>query len=352
MSKLTRPLRPEALQTLIETSGLEFDNRYKKAWRFDCPKCGKKERLYIRRRDGRFICWYCRDKTEGGFEGDPEYALSLLLGRSTTDIQDIIYGPEFTPTARLNLRFWGSVRPYVREDEDLDDDELELPEDVANPLVGIPYPPHYISIFDPKAELGQIYLHGRGVTPELAKVYQLMYDPMKRRVVFPVVTRGVMVGWQARTCGPSEWVDDDGRQRKIPKILTTIIEGTRDNVLMFEHRLEGSDHAVLAEGPFDALKLHLCGGNVCSMGKSVAPGQVERLKAFGIKKLYLAQDPDAHTETRLLNRKYCKDFEIYYLTPKGTGYEDFGAMPPELAFECFKKAERVHPRQWFLYFGP
>src|SRR5271156_3717415 len=148
MPRPTRPLRLEALQTLIETSGLEFDNRYKKAWRFDCPKCGKKERLYIRRRDGRFICWYCRDKTEGGFEGDPEYALSLLLGRSVTDIQDIIYGPDFTPTKRLNLHYQGSVRPYVREKDDIDEDELELPEDLVNPLVGIPYPPHYVSIFD------------------------------------------------------------------------------------------------------------------------------------------------------------------------------------------------------------
>jgi hypothetical protein len=350
MPRTTKPLRLDALRALIENSGLDFNDKNKKSWVFDCPKCGKDERLYLRRRDGRFVCWYCRDKTDEGFEGAPEYALSLLLKKSVADIQDILYGPDFKATPRLDLRFTYTARRYALENEE-DEEDFELLPEVKGPE-GVSFPLDYYPIDDPRAARGLKYLQGRGVTPQRAQEYGLQYDAPRRRVVFPVVTQGLLVGWQARTTGSTMWVDDKGEVHTIPKILTTMVEGMRDNVLMFEPRLVGSPHAVLSEGPVDALKLHLCGGNVCSMGKSVSEGQLLRLKAHGIKRLYLAQDPDASDETALLVRRYHEDFEMFYLTPQGTGFEDFGAMSEEGAFECFKQAEKVHPKRIFLYWNP
>jgi len=352
MPRPTRPLRLEALQDLIYNSGLSFNDRNTKSWVFTCPKCNKKEKLYIRRRDGRFVCFYCRDKE--GFSGAAEFALALLLDKTVGEVTDVLYGPEFKATPRIESKFTYSARLNLETGADDDDDDFGGPdalETVAPAPKGLTYPLEYQSVLTPGGAKGLAYLEGRGITADVAARYELMYDPLKRRVVFPVRSRGVLVGWQARLTGPHEWVDAQGQTRSMPKILTTMEEGMRDRVLGFEHRLVGSEHAVLTEGPVDALKCDLCGGNVFSMGKSVAEGQIERLRAHGIKRLYLGQDPDASKETQLLVRRYNDEFELWYMTPEGTGYEDFGAMPPECARECFLGAERVHPRRIFLSFN-
>jgi hypothetical protein len=353
MRKDTRPLRVDVLRDLCENSGVRVNLKNTKSWIFDCPKCGKDERLYIRRRDGRFVCWYCRDKTAEGFSGAPEYALAPLLGKTISELEELLYGPAFKAVPRLEVKFTYSALPYredAGEDEDQDFGQVEAPVVVPTPK-GKSYPLNFQSVLTPGGAKGLAYLEGRGISSVVAARYALMYDPEARRVVFPVWSRGVLVGWQARCVGPNEWVDAHGNARKIPKILTTMEDGWRDNVLMFEHRLEGSEHAVLVEGPVDALKCDLCGGNVASMGKSVSEGQIERLRAFGVKRLYLGQDPDASKETTLLNKRYGEEFELWYMTPEGTGYEDFGAMPPECALECFRAAERVHARRLFVYFN-
>lgn len=344
MPKPTGQLRLEVLAELVENSGLDLYKGNSKSWVLDCPKCGKDKRLYIRRRDGRFVCWYCRDKTAEGFEGAPEYALALLLDRSIQDLQAQLYGYGHLAKQRIEVRLLSRAGMYQDQEQDYGQEELTPLEDLPT---GLTYPLDFLPIDATGAERGLTYLQGRGITKELALEYQLMYDPPHRRVVFPVHSRGVLLGWQARATFPTEFVGKDGSLVKVPKILTTMADGWRDRALMFEHRLEGSPHAVLVEGPVDALKCHLCGGNVASMGKSVSDGQLDRLKAFGVKRLYLAQDPDASAETALLVSRCQGRFELFFMTPQGTGFEDWGAMPPELALECFRQAERIAARRNF-----
>lgn len=348
MPRPAGPLRLEALGTLLENSGLELHKGNHRSWVLDCPHCGKEKKLYIRRRDGRVRCWYCG--REGPLEGYPEYALSALLGKPVSDLQLLLYGDGFTASPKLDIQLTFSANPNAQEDDwGLEEDLIALEEVPPH----LDFPLDFKAIDDPGATRGLLYLKGRGVSLELAQAYQLMYDPPRQRVVFPVFSRGELLGWQARIIGSTEYVDRrTGEIKNIPKILTTMSDGWRDRVLMFEHRLQGSPHAVLTEGPFDAIKCHLAGGNVCSMGKTVSDGQMERFKAFGVKRLYLAQDPDAFEETRKLMSAYQSDFEMYYMTAEGTGFEDFGAMPPELALECFKRAERVHFRRFTTYINP
>jgi hypothetical protein len=98
----------------------------------------------------------------------------------------------------------------------------------------------------------------------------------------------------------------------------------------------------------DALKCHLAGGNVASMGKVVSSQQIALIKASGVRRVYLGLDRDAATETMKLAKAFSdyRDtgdggmFEVYRLLP-APGYDDLGDMPPELVLEQFRSAPRV-----------
>jgi hypothetical protein len=122
--------------------------------------------------------------------------------------------------------------------------------------------------------------------------------------------------------------------RKIPKILTT---GPRDTVLMFQDRLATSDHAIICEGPVDALKCHLVGGNVATMGKVVSSRQIEIIKGSAAsRKSTWPWTWTPATETMKLLKAFNDYvdtgdramFEVYS-SSQLPGYEDLGAMPVE-----------------------
>jgi hypothetical protein len=124
-------------------------------------------------------------------------------------------------------------------------------------------------------------------------------------------------------------------------------------VVMFANRLQQSKHVVVCEGPIDAIKAHLCDGNVATMGKAVGAGQVQTIRdperltrahvgAFhcgGIEKVYLALDPDAARETGRLIREF-SDMEVYLMTPP-KGRKDLGEMDYGEVLDLFHSARRV-----------
>ena len=107
---------------------------------------------------------------------------------------------------------------------------------------------------------------------------------------------------------------------------------------MFQDQLVDSPHAVICEGPIDAIKADLCGGNVATLGKAVSKEQVDIIKQSGVQKVYIALDPDAGIEALKLRDAF-SGLEIYRLLPED-GYEDLGAMSPDQVYRQFLKAER------------
>ncbi|CAB4127295.1 hypothetical protein UFOVP75_125 [uncultured Caudovirales phage] len=311
------------LKTLVETLTCKES---RKSWIFDCPQCGKKDKLFIRKRDGRFICWYCA--TIKGYQGKPEFALRDLLGLSLREVQLRLYG---------DVSYTGSAVDLEIEIKDfLEDDEIEQ----YAPLQQVVFPLHYVELERPSAKKGVAYLESRGISLEVANQYGIRYSVPDRRIVFPVYMNEILVGWQDRMVEPVEYTDPiTGEAKKAVKAIT--MPGLdRNRVLMFQHNLVGSDHAIIMEGPIDGIKARLCGGAVVTMGKSVSKTQMDIILESGVKKIYSGLDPDAAAEVSRLCREF-SGFEFYQMkTPESV--KDFGAMDELDVLECYKSADRVN----------
>jgi hypothetical protein len=325
------------LAQLINESGIKY-HQTKKSYVFTCPRCSGKKKLYVLKASGRFCCWVCKNE---GYQGRPEYALADLLQVPVKQIQAKLYGYGNIQT-QIHLEL--HLRDFFDDDDDLDEDAFEIPT--------VAWPIDYYPIDDPAAEKGLGYLQGRGIDLETAKAYGIRYSPEKRRVMFPVENNGELYGWQGRIIIPHKWVDEEGNEREIIKIESST-GIPREHTLMFADRLRGCEHAVLCEGPLDALKSHLCGGKVAAMGKAVSPNQIRLLLNAGDRKLYLALDPDAAGETQKIVRDCFDDVELYTMLATGSGEKpDLGAMEYQDVYELFKKAKRIEAGRLFFYLNP
>ena len=315
-------VEPQVLKTFLDSTGVHY-RQNSASYIFTCPRCAKKEKLYIRKRDGRFVCWHCKDE---GFQGRPEYALTELTGLTIEVIKDALYGSQVQGGMELDVD-WASF---------FEDDEAD---DEAIPLAPLEWPFNYYPLTHAFGRKGVDYLASRGVPEHVAVEYGIRYSPHERAVVFPAFLGHHLLGWQLRVTYPTRWLDEEtGEMCEAIKAYT--LKGFRKEFLwMFQNRLAGSSHAVLCEGPIDALKAHLCGGNVCSMGKGVSPQQIQVIRNMGIQKVYLGLDPDAARETVKLIREF-SDLEVYLIqVPEGK--KDLGEMTMEEVYEAYLHAERV-----------
>lgn len=327
----------QALATLIKNSGIPFRENAT-SYVFTCPRCEKKDKLAMYKDSGGFVCYYCR---VNGFKGRAEYALTELLGTHIGEIRKKIYGSDVPPTLDyLDIQLedvWG-------EDED-----SMPPPAVAIQAQEVSWAPDFVGIDQPEAFVkGARYLHSRGLTPEHVRTYDIKYSPVDQRVVFPVKVGGKLLGWQARYIQATErWDAMQERVIRTPKILTSqSLIGKGQRWLMFQDRLEGSEHCVLTEGPITAIKAHKCGGNVASMGKAVSVHQLEIIRRQ-CKKLYIALDPDAGEQIARLVSDLYDDMEIYLLQPpqnfldldSSENDRDLGDMSQDDVYELFRAAK-------------
>lgn len=329
---------PFLLERVIKDSGLSYSET-RSSYVLTCPKCNKRKKLYIRKTDGIFCCWVCR--TTDGFQGKPEYALSELIGCSVREAIGMLYEDELDSPPNECLI---NLDSFFQNGE--------VPEDVKEIMPSLRWPFDYFKIDDEKSYKGLAYLESRGVPKEVAIQYDIRYCPQERRVIFPVKTiSGELLGWQGRlTFNPQKYIDEKGELTSSLKIKSSdSLNGIRDRVLMFAERLVGSNHAVLSEGPFDGVKLHLVGGNVATMGKSVSVGQLNLIKNYGIKKLYIALDPDAAEEVIRVVRDFYSDFELYNMFDIPN--KDIGEMSFKEAYEVFLSSKKINGGNLFIFLG-
>jgi hypothetical protein len=330
---------PDELRKMLEESGVYFNDRSRTSYVLACPRCGRDKKLFIRKRDGRFVCWRCRETDN--FQGRPEYVLVELLRIPIEQIKSRLYGGIDIPAGGISLDV--SLRDFLGEEEGEDD----LLPDEADEIEEIPWGWDCYRLNQPEARRGATYLEGRGVSADIAASYDIRYQPRSRRVLFPVTAGGRLLGWQGRFIDNNKVYNEVGELCETPKALSTK-DIPRDRVFMFSDRLIGSQHAVLCEGPVDALKAHLCGGNVASMGKAVSRLQMKLLRNAGLKRLYLALDPDAADETGRLVREFSDEMECFWMLPPAP-YKDLGEMDMRDVLELFRGAERVDDRRLFVF---
>jgi hypothetical protein len=324
-----------ALRSFIEAGSQSFRENTV-SFILYCPYCGK-EKLYIRKEDGYFKCWKCAE-TEN-FKGHADYAFTLLYGGKLEEYRAILYGEVGGPLQRLNVALadhWG---------------EEEAPIEVPPLIVDWEWSPMSVRYDSPEFERGRIYLNGRGISDAIIEKYDIRYSPWENRVQFPFIVNGKLAGWQGRLCSDVTEITNSatGKTTKISKAMTTLQQNIQGRYFMFGDGIRGSKHVVLCEGPVDALKADLCGGNVASLGKAVTPYQLEYI-GTQVDRLYVALDPDAADEMARLTRQKRLGLEIFILPPPA-GCKDLGAAAPEAVYEEFRTAKQFYSGQVIVNVG-
>lgn len=331
---------PTRLAKLVKDSGLSF-RQNSKSFIFTCPLCGGKEKLYIRKQDGKFACWRCRETQ--GFQGAPEYALAELTGQSILSIKKSLYG---------HLAEQATTFIDVRFNDLVDEDELPEVTNDSEDLPSLTFPYHCLHIDHIGATKGAEYLANRGVPVDVAKKFNIRYSPEKQAIVFPVIVGDVLTGWQYRTVKKlTEEMPDGAIRRRLKAWSSDNLP--RDRVFMFQNSLLNTDRAVLCEGPIDAIKTYYFGGGIAAMGKAVSPAQVNMLMRSGIKKVYVALDPDAFAEIDPLLSKFKNDIECYRVeVPQNNGKPDLGALSFQEAKDCISRAKPLYRNQLNVWLKP
>jgi hypothetical protein len=327
------------LTKCIKDAGISF-RQNSKSYIFTCPLCNGADKLYIRKSDGKFSCWRCRETI--GFQGAPEYALSELTGKSILDIKKALYGDHVAKASVfLDIKFNDLV--------DLD----ELPELIQEsddlPSLTIPY--HCLPIDHLGARKGLEYLsQKRGIPVSIAKQYDIRYSPERKAIMFPAYVNDHVVGWQYRTIeNIKEVLEDNSVVTRLKTMSSKDIP--KDRILLFQNNLIEAQEAVLCEGPIDAIKAGRRG--VAALGKAVSSKQAAILIMSGINKLYVALDPDAFMELNPLLSKFRDSIEIFKVDVPHVGDKpDLGALSFDAAQECIKKAQPLLKNRLYIWVKP
>lgn len=275
--------------------------------------------------EGYWCCYRCK---EDGFKGRPEALLHLLLNKPIEEIKLLIYPNyrQFKEKVFLDLKI---IDPWEDEVSEPVSYDIDFPDTDWNPLFVGPES----KLFEP----GRKYLiEKRGLTDQHIDIYNIKYNPSKRAVVFPIMYQGKIYGWQERG------IDSD---------LKHTLKGLpRDRCVMFMDRLTDSPHAIITEGPVDALKCHRMGGNIATMGKIVSDRQLDLIKAR-VNRIYIALDPDAADMINLLCKKLNGEKEVFIMTPP-KGRKDFGECTEDEAQEAFNNAVPFVGQKFFYLRNP
>lgn len=319
-------IRPEELRKFIKTGGLPFKETAS-SFLLNCPRCNKSFKVAIHKTEGYWACYRCKEE---GFKGKPENIISMLYGLPIQLVKERLYNLseiQLKPLLELDLKdFW---------EEEVSPDSFD-----GWVIKEVEPKPSFVKNDRHSFLPGRDYLiKKRGLNDEIIREYDIMYNPIMKSVVFPIEYQGKLYGWQERGIDSS--------------IKLTMSGLERAKCLMFYDNLDSSDHAILSEGPVDALKLHYLGGSVCAMGKSVTPYQLDLIRDK-TKRIYLALDPDAGETTRRLAKDLTDTHEVLIMEPP-EGRKDFGECTFEECQESFNKATRFAGNvslNFRSYFGP
>lgn len=278
------------IKQIIKAQGLEYTEKQRTLYT-TCPSCGKSDKFSVIKENGSCICY------RGSCNFGKQWFVNWIMLTANVNYEEaktMLYGAKIEDAIGENDHLTLSLKedPTVKEKK----------ERVFEEMTPIPWPERYtVEIDSAGGKEGADYLVSRGIPIQLAKWYGIMYSPVTRRVIFPIAAKGICYGWQGRAI---DKVDKGFRMRNNDGFR-------RDSMIMFEDRLMGSEHAVILEGPVNAIKFHLVGGNVSTLGKVITPVQLAKIMSYKPKKLYIGLDLDAAKEIRDLAKKV--SIPVYHL---------------------------------------
>jgi DNA primase len=289
-----------------------------------CPNCGK-EKLYVDKEHGNFICF----SGSCGIKGQAAKLISLMRGIDFKDAVNELFGKkEYYSQAIIDITLFLET-------------ELEKPAKGFIPIK-VELPKHFFKITDPKCEAGRLYLQSRGIGTDIAEKYNITYSPIYERVIFPIMDMNGhdVIGYQGRA------------------ISKDVLKGARmlnntgfrkGKTFMFLNLAINSDHIIVTEGPVDAMKFDMCGGNIASLGKDITNDQLEILNNLKADRIYWALDDDADNliseySTALDKKSFMlkvPDRARDRILALGRDKVDFGECTYEECLEAFKNAVPV-----------
>jgi hypothetical protein len=317
----------EKIIEFLQEYGFTFKERVRTLIHIPCPDCGRDDKFSILKDNGSTICY--RGSCSYGKRWFDEFMVKVA-GLSPVEAKHRLYGN----------------RLYEAFEDKKPEKEINVSfEDIVIPT--IPWPePHMMPVNSEFAVEAHKYLEGRGVSKEMAAKYGMMFSAEKRRVYFPVTMNGKVVGYQGRAI---DNVDAAFKVRNNNGFR-------RERLVMFLDSVKPGSHAIITEGPFDALKFDLAGGAVCTMGKEVTDFQVKAIADKQPSRVYLALDDDAAKEMNaLVNKFQCPVYKIEI--PKSCKTRchvfgkkaDFGECTLEEAKQAFLDAYEVDTTSIILH---
>ena len=125
------------------------------------------------------------------------------------------------------------------------------------------------------------YMTARGLTDDIIKKFNIMYDPLSKSIVFPVRDlKGNIIYFTKRTTEGKKFYIDKDADKSIPYLLYNIV---KDNI----------KEVVVCEGQFDALKSWTFGKPaIAMMGAGTTKEQIDTLNKLDILHYILMYDPD------------------------------------------------------------
>lgn len=327
MAKLTS----ERIKQIISEQGLDFKEKTRTIYTV-CPGCNKSDKLSILKANGFTICY--RGSCE--FKGPrPFYEWLMQTAKITAHAaMDMIYNDyeqEYAEKVELKLSLNETEEKRLRGEINIYPTE---------------WPIAFTETMDsPSSAPGVVYLESRGISKQIAKKYDIWFNYLNERIVFPVKQERTCIGWQARTINNNVF----------PKMLNNT-GFQRASSVMFIDNVKEYEFAIIAEGPIDAIKFDLCGNAVATMGKIISEKQIEIIMEKRPKKIYLALDDDAAPEMRKLQSKL--QIPVYRIdVPESAKTRcalnnkkaDFGECTFEECLDAFKNARQLNHLNTILY---
>lgn len=198
---------------------------------------------------------------------------------------------------------------------------LDLEEEVASgPKPLMPYPEAWWATFPRASDCTPAlnYLASRDITPEEAALHDLRYDPIQKRVVFPIRGRdSLLYGARGRLIEPGE-----------PRyFIYKLAEVTNPQMWYGEQGLSFDDPILVVESVFDRVAAYRFYQNVIApMSASVSDEQIKRVSdGFAFVHLFDA-DKAGSRGSRKLQRELSKAHHTLLCLPKG---HDPSSMPKQ-----------------------
>lgn len=307
------------LQQLLDQRGIRY-KAAKQSFVADCLNvaCQKEGHFYIRKHDGRSICFKC------GVRWRWRELVAQICKCSVKEAYSVLFGCGAGDAIEEDLEYDLFDKP-----ESILFEEMQRPD---RPLL---LGPDFVPIEN--SEAGLRYLASRGVTdPNLILAYDLHYHAWMNAVVFPIKRDGTIYGWQARKITP-----EPGEIRMVSCSFN------KSRFLLNWDRAKLCKEIGLVEGPFDCAHIDIPPmGATASLGKGVSLDQIKLLLESDAEEIYLGVDPDAAEEVYEISQKLGTKKRVFRFTPPDSR-KDFGESSESEVIEARGEARQIAaPADW------